>query len=589
MMSDRADPGCVMTLGTALKSFFASALVVWFTTASVAAFAAGGDALKAEIETYFNQLGVVHWDGADTFTARDDGDGAVAVIENARFSVRKDKAEPKPAATIIVDRITIRRKPASGGNDTVSYVISLPAATSLTTSDGTELTLSLADATATALVAEPGDHYRSLTAGFASARIERTGTGDWVKLGPMTTTSRVTATDGGGWSGPIEFELKGLEFLLASTSLAGKTERIGYTGEAGGSSLAELDALRDEVGELRAKAADEPAANAALWSAVLPKLLNIFDHSKGDLTVEGTTVKRPEGETLVTLAKATIAGSVTGLGGDKATVRWTFGHEGLAIAPSLVAEPQVPRRVAIDIGVEDIAGAPLRTILGAAGKTGPGASDADKQAALPQIIGAAMALKPVLRIYGMTIEFKDARVDATGEAERAPPAPIGYTASGDVTAHGFDALPGILTDKNDRMHLSLLGFIGNPGTDADGAKVMRFHLAAQTGKPVSVNGSDLSGWFAGAGQFGQMPPEPPRLLRLADPPETGDDVRAVQKAVKANQVEPLTDGVYDIATALAVARFQKQAGINVSGVVDDATAEKLGLKPKPISPPNPKN
>ena len=229
------------------------------TTASVAAFAAGGDALKAEIETYFNQLGVVHWDGADTFTARDDG--AVAVIVNARFSCER-QSRPKPAATIIVDRITIRRKPASGGNDTVSYVISLPAATSLTTSDGTELTLSLADATATALVAEPGDHYRSLTAGFASARIERTGTGDWVKLGPMTTTSRVTATDGGGWSGPIEFELKGLEFLLASTSLAGKTERIGYTGEAGGSSLAELDALRDEVGELRAKAADEPAAGS---------------------------------------------------------------------------------------------------------------------------------------------------------------------------------------------------------------------------------------------------------------------------------------------------------------------------------------
>jgi peptidoglycan hydrolase-like protein with peptidoglycan-binding domain len=65
-------------------------------------------------------------------------------------------------------------------------------------------------------------------------------------------------------------------------------------------------------------------------------------------------------------------------------------------------------------------------------------------------------------------------------------------------------------------------------------------------------------------------------------------VRAVQKAVKANEVEPFTDGVYDTATALAVARYQKASGLNISGVVDAQTAAKLGLPP-PEKPPAPKN
>ena len=45
------------------------------------------------------------------------------------------------------------------------------------------------------------------------------------------------------------------------------------------------------------------------------------------------------------------------------------------------------------------------------------------------------------------------------------------------------------------------------------------------------------------------------------------------------------DGVYDGPTALAAARFQKQAGLNVDGVVDAATRDKLGIKPPPAPPP----
>ncbi len=37
------------------------------------------------------------------------------------------------------------------------------------------------------------------------------------------------------------------------------------------------------------------------------------------------------------------------------------------------------------------------------------------------------------------------------------------------------------------------------------------------------------------------------------------------------------DGVYNPPTATAVARFQKQKGMNANGVVDDATRQRLGM------------
>ena len=560
----------------------AVALVLCGAKLTDPALAAGAGTLRGQIETYLKRLGALHWDGADTFDVRDDGDAAVAVLANGRFSVRKNPADPKPAATITIDRLEIRRKPAASGGE-VEFDVTLPSRTTLVAADGTEFTLALTDPAASAVVEEPDDRYRSLSASFAGARIERTGSADWIKFGAMTTQSKVAASDGGGWNGPIDFEVKAVEFLFTDAALGGTIDRIRYSADASGPSLADLDALRDEVGGLRQKAQDDPAAKPDLWLALLPKFFAVFTRSKGELAVEGTSVKRPGGDTLVTLAKATMAGSMTGLGSDGAAVRFTFGHDGLAIAPSLVPEPQVPRRMVVDFGIEQIAGAPLRTILDAASKTGPGASDADKQAVLPQIIGAAMALKPLLRLYQLTLDFKEVRIDAGGEAKRAPPPPIGYAASGDITVHGFDALPGILTAKDERMYLPLVKFLGIPEDDADGAKAVKFHLTSETGKPLAVNGNDIGGWQAG-GRSGPTPPGWQRLLRLADPPEEGSDVRAVQNAVKANEAEPFADGVYDTATALAVARFQKQAGLNISGVVDAATRDKLGLTPAQAQP-----
>jgi peptidoglycan hydrolase-like protein with peptidoglycan-binding domain len=42
------------------------------------------------------------------------------------------------------------------------------------------------------------------------------------------------------------------------------------------------------------------------------------------------------------------------------------------------------------------------------------------------------------------------------------------------------------------------------------------------------------------------------------------------------------DGEYNSATAAAVARFQKQKGLNVSGAVDAATRQRLGGAADPL-------
>jgi peptidoglycan hydrolase-like protein with peptidoglycan-binding domain len=54
-------------------------------------------------------------------------------------------------------------------------------------------------------------------------------------------------------------------------------------------------------------------------------------------------------------------------------------------------------------------------------------------------------------------------------------------------------------------------------------------------------------------------------------------VTEVQRALFAAKLPVEQDGVYRMSTAAAVARFQKQKNINVSGVVDAATRQALGL------------
>ncbi|MBV8937398.1 MAG: peptidoglycan-binding protein [Alphaproteobacteria bacterium] len=64
----------------------------------------------------------------------------------------------------------------------------------------------------------------------------------------------------------------------------------------------------------------------------------------------------------------------------------------------------------------------------------------------------------------------------------------------------------------------------------------------------------------------------------------GADVESVQRALAAAQMPVAQDGQYNSATAAAVARFQKEKGLNVSGVVDSATRQGLGGSGDPLRP-----
>jgi len=68
-------------------------------------------------------------------------------------------------------------------------------------------------------------------------------------------------------------------------------------------------------------------------------------------------------------------------------------------------------------------------------------------------------------------------------------------------------------------------------------------------------------------------------------------VRAVQRALASAKITAPQSGTYDGATAAGVAQFQKQNGLNVDGVVNAATRDKLGVKPAPppggvVKPPS---
>jgi putative peptidoglycan binding protein len=542
----------------------------------------GQGGLQAEIQEFLDQLeamthGAVKWEGADTFDARQDGDAAVVTATNARIAIRLGNDAAAQPARLVFDRLEVRRAPAPDGAAALS--IAFPKKTTLTGVDGIETTLSLSDATGKLVIDAQSGRARDSELRFSSARIEHNPTGDWIGFGPLSLTSKVNAAADGSWTSPADFELKGIEFFFTEGPVSGAIDRIAYTAVTAGPDLAGVNRLRDRFDALRRDAAtmNQEARLDALLD-LLPELPQLFSLAKGELTLEKLAVRAATGEPLVALDKASAGGALSGLSGDNAAWRITLRHEGLSLASAILPASKVPQRVVVDFGLEGVATEPLRAVLQALAKMREGAGEEQKQQAMQQMLAAAAKLNPVFRIYDAALDAPDTGIEANAEAKGSPLAPKGYTAAADVTVRGFDKLPELVGDEGFARWLPLLKEIGASAAGEGGPR-LKYHLASAPQKWLTVNGNDVTGWFADNAGPGQ-----PRSLRPAEPPLEGNDVRAVQQALAtAGQAAPQT-GVYDGATAAAVARFQKKSGLNVDGVVDGDTRQKLGVKPPPSVP-----
>ena len=576
-------------MGVKLGSTIA-ALALCLALASPAGAAdSAGPELKAEIDGFLGKLeattnGVLKWEGADRVDIREEGDEAIAEFTKPRISIGPpaddkpgDKPADKPAGTraqITFDHVEIRRAPAADGASKLSAV--LPRDATLSAPDHGDIKLTLKDAAGQALIDTQSGRVRESEMAFASARIEDKQNGDWVAFGPLSWSGKLVGAANGGWTAPVNLELKQIEFFAARGPASGAIDRIAYSARSAGPDLAALNRLRDRVDALRQRDLPPDERLEAMLD-LLPSLLPLFTEAKGELTMEGLVVRPAAGEPFVALKKASMAGTLTGLSGPAAALRVTLGHDGLSIAPTLLDAGRVPHRAVFDIGLEDVAIEPLRGILDAASKMRADASDTDKQQAQQQVIGAAAMLNPTFRIYNVAVDTPDTGIDVTGEAKGSPLSPRGYSAQADIAVRGIDGLAVMIGPAPPAVYLPLLKEIGAPVKADDGTPRLKFHLASTLQKLITVNGNDVSGWF----QANNATPGQPRALRPATPALTGADVQAVQQALNAAHFATPQTGTYDAATALAVARFQKANALNVDGVVDAATRQKLGVKAEP--------
>jgi len=570
-----------ITLGSA-----AAALALCLFAAAPAGAAGSADAqLKADINSFLGKLeassqGLLKWQGADRMDVRDDGDGAVADITGARISIGMDDKPDAKRAQISFDHLEIRRVPAPDGASKLSFV--LPQAALLTTPDHDEIKLTLNSASGSAVIDAQSGRTRESQLAFAGARLDDKKTGDWVSFGPLSWSGKLTGSGNGGWTGPMDLELKKVEFFVAQGPANGAIDRIAYTARSSGPDLAALNRLRDRLDAMREENLP-PEKRLDAMLDLLPNLLSLFTDAKGEGTIEGLVVRPPKGDPLVSLKKASIGVALTGLSGDEAALRITVGHDGLTVAPALLAAGKVPHHAIVDIGLENVGTGALRGILQAASKMRAGAKAADKEQAQQQMIGAAAMLNPTFRIYNIAVDTPDVGIEATGEAKGSPLSPKGYAAQADIALRGIDALEaeaGALGPAP-ALYLPLLKEIGTPAKGDDGTPRLKYHLTSTMQQLLTVNGSDFKAWLvaddAGPGQ--------PRILRPALPVMTGADVSAVQHALAAAKIAVPQSGAYDGATAAAVFRFQKANALNADGIVDTATRQKLGVKPTAAEPP----
>jgi hypothetical protein len=523
------------------------------------------DRLKSQIDEFLAHLapstnGALRWTGSDPIEIRRDGDALVADIDHGRIAVATGE--------LTLERIEIRDTSAKPGEKTVA--VALPKAASFKQPDGTETSLTLDAGKVSAVLDADMRHVQEEQVAFEHLRIEQPKSGASVAAGPLALSWKLAAAADGSWQTPVDFDLKGITFAIPQLGQGG-IDAITYHGAAAGPQLAAFDKLRDAVAALQA--GDDKARQAAMAGlvALLPSLPGTFSTLGGEARLDGLKVQDPKGGALVSLAQAGIKSEVTGLAGASAGLRTTIRYQGLDIAPSLVPENVQPHRLVVDLGIADVEMSALHELLEAAAKMAPnGAPPSPTPEATAQLMGAAGKLTPTLHAYDVAIDTKDVGLDLTGATKGSPLSPNGYEAAGDLVVRGFDAVPALGIGGPLADYLPVLQQLG--AADSATGKV-KFHLASTMQQQITINGNDVRGWFAAD----------PTLLRPGGPPGPSDYVKQVQQALAGAGVEVAQNGRYDAATAGAVARYQKQNGINISGVLDPATRAKLGL-PAPPSP-----
>lgn len=85
-------------------------------------------------------------------------------------------------------------------------------------------------------------------------------------------------------------------------------------------------------------------------------------------------------------------------------------------------------------------------------------------------------------------------------------------------------------------------------------------------------GDAIAKWVRAGGLVDEPASKPPRLLKLAHPYLRGDDVKAVQRKVRA-----AADGIYGPDTEARVRKWQRDHGLVADGIVGPATRRAMGL------------
>ena len=528
---------------------------------------------KAEIDAVISGLapgtnGLLEWVGADPYEIRRDGDTLVATITGARLKFRADET-----VGVVLDRFEIRQTTARDSKD---LTVLLPKQVIFAEADSTEANLTLEDGRVNALIDAKSGRVQAMGVAVAGARVDHPTTGAWLSSGPLAITSKLVTEPDGRWDAPTELELKKVEFSFPQGASGGAIDRIAFSGKSAGPKVAEFERLRDTLGALEKDKEASPDARLARLLAILPTMPSVFGTVRGGTVLEGLRVHDDAGEPLASLTRVEFGTGASGFDGDVAALRFTIREDGLKLAPPLVDARLVPHRVIIDFGVENLSTAALSTLLRAAALTRSG-GEAEQQQAGQQILGALAMLNPVWRIYEIAIDTPDVGAELTAEAKGTPLSPTGYTAEGDLVVRGWDALPKLATGTPFIEYLPFLGEFAETVKAPDGSPRLKFYIASAPLKLAMINGNDVSVWF----EESEPASGQPRLLKPAEPPMQGPDVKSVQRALGIAKLPVEQDGVYRISTATAIARFQKQKGINVSGAVDAPTRQALGLHAPP--------